>query len=196
MPNGLGGRGMSGAVPGDSMSECLICTDGLGKPGEHRYRVDPVGSFDWLGELCVDCGGRCSNAPTGRPVSPVAATPSTPSDGSFTRTPRPTSGVTRPAEPRRVLGMPPRRPAPVRRRGRHRAGRPGAHDGSRPRQGLTPRRPLDIRTTPWSGPSAGPRRVRPAAPHAPRPPEPFRRCERRSARLTGLNYQVILPRAG
>ncbi|MFC4357747.1 hypothetical protein ACFO0N_07270 [Halobium salinum] len=38
------------------MSECLTCADELGKPGEHRYRLGPVDSFDWLGELCVDCG--------------------------------------------------------------------------------------------------------------------------------------------
>lgn len=38
------------------MSECLTCADELGKPGEFRYRLGPVDSFDWLGELCVDCG--------------------------------------------------------------------------------------------------------------------------------------------
>lgn len=38
------------------MSECLTCGDELGRPGRFRYRLCPVDSFDWLGELCVDCG--------------------------------------------------------------------------------------------------------------------------------------------
>ncbi|MFC6725742.1 hypothetical protein ACFQE1_15480, partial [Halobium palmae] len=38
------------------MSGCLTCGDELGKPGRFRYRLGPADSFDWLGELCVDCG--------------------------------------------------------------------------------------------------------------------------------------------